>query len=250
MSRKDTILIAVIINAGLLAILFATAIIYDTDKLVDQTDFDTTLAEASQVSSDQMKLIAAHHQPQVDEVDHAIKSYVEPTPPSVLEQEELHFQDPDLTKAGHTDYVETQTESRVLPKADYVEVTVKKGDSLERIARANRTTISEIKKANQLINEKLSIGQVLRIPLKKDQPVVTKDQPPVAKDEPPVRIAPPPVKTTSESPEAVYHTVKSGDSPWKIAKQYGVNYEDILRLNHLDEDKARNLKIGDRIRVK
>jgi peptidoglycan endopeptidase LytF len=48
----------------------------------------------------------------------------------------------------------------------------------------------------------------------------------------------------------VYYVVKSGDSPWKIAKQFNVKPEDILQLNHLDEEKARNLKIGDRIRIK
>jgi LysM repeat protein len=238
MSRKDTILIAVIINAGLLAILFATAIIYDTDKLIDHTEFDTSLAEASQVTSDSMKLIASH-QPQ-DEMDRHVRE-VEPVVPSLMEQEELYFQDPDVNKVGQTDYIEMKSENINPPKGDFVEVTVKKGDSLEKIARANSTTISAIKKANQLNSERLSIGQMLKIPLKKDQAI----------EQAPIVAAPPPVvKPSSNQSEAVYHTVKSGDNPWKIAKQYGVKYEDILRLNHLDEDKARNLKIGDRIRVK
>ena len=70
--------------------------------------------------------------------------------------------------------------------------------------------------------------------------------------------------TTSENPttpseikkepkaadEPVYYVIKSGDNPWKIARQFGVKYDEILRLNQLDEEKARNLKIGDRVRVK
>lgn len=48
----------------------------------------------------------------------------------------------------------------------------------------------------------------------------------------------------------MYYIVKGGDNPWKIAKQFQVNFDDILRLNNLDEEKARNMKIGDRIRVK
>ena len=46
------------------------------------------------------------------------------------------------------------------------------------------------------------------------------------------------------------YTIKNGDSPWKIAKQFNMNYEDIVRLNGLDEDKARNLQPGEKIRVK
>ena len=41
MTRKDTILIAVVINAGLLAILFMTAVIYDTDKASIRSSFET-----------------------------------------------------------------------------------------------------------------------------------------------------------------------------------------------------------------
>lgn len=233
MSRKDTILIAVIINAGLLAILFATAIIYDTEKLIDHTEFDATLAEASPVENDQMKLIASH-QPQIKETDHIY--YENPTVSIPLEQEELYFHEPDMSKAGNIEYVETGAESQSVPKDEYVEVSVKKGDTLEKIAKANGTSINAIKKASRLNSERLSIGQILKIPLKKDQ--VKKDQ------------TAPEAPSAPKNPETVYHTVKSGDNPWKIARQYGVKYEDILILNNLDEDKARNLKIGDRIRVK
>lgn len=233
MSRKDTILIAVIINAGLLAVLFATAIIYDTDKVIDQNEFDGTLAEAKPLQSDQnsTKAMASNSNAYPgDEKDHSVGQISESAAPVPLEQEELYFHDSEASSADDREVQEeTHTTSQ---KSEYVEITVKKGDSLDKIARANGTTVSTIKKANQLTNEKLSIGQVLKVPVKRDQPssqVLSK-----------------PVETSG----AVYHVVKSGDSPWKIAKQHGVNYEDILILNQLDEEKARNLKIGDRIRVK
>lgn len=237
MSRKDTILIAVIINAGLLAILFATAIIYDTDKLIDQMEFDTSLAEVNQgISHDPMKLIASH-QPQADEYERSASRFVD-SPSSELIQEELYFQEPDIAKVGQTDYIEMKQEAPIVAKGNFVEVTVKKGDSLEKIARANGTTISAIKKANSLTHERLSIGQVLKIPLTKEYSQTEQFTSSQVS------------KTVNASSDVVYHTVKSGDNPWKIAKQYGVKYDDILILNKLDEDKARNLKIGDRIRVK
>lgn len=50
--------------------------------------------------------------------------------------------------------------------------------------------------------------------------------------------------------EPQYYTLKSGDNPWKVAKQFRVGFGELLKLNHLDEAKARNLKPGDVLRVK
>ncbi len=42
--------------------------------------------------------------------------------------------------------------------------SVKRGDTLEKIARAHETTISKLKKYNRLQNDKIRIGQKLQIP--------------------------------------------------------------------------------------
>lgn len=42
--------------------------------------------------------------------------------------------------------------------------TVKSGDSLEKIAKANRTTIQAIKQVNSLAKDKIVVGQVLTMP--------------------------------------------------------------------------------------
>lgn len=230
MTRKDTILIAVIINAGLLAILFATAIIYDTDQSIDYSDYQTIIAEAKTQPAEQKSVVmaTAPEAAPVDEVDQVLKHYSEPVVSIDPVPEVIAYQEPVIESR--------ENEETLVVKKDFVEVSVKKGDSLDKIARANGTSVSAIKRANNLSNEKLSIGQVLRIPLRNDakQAVVASVS----------------VKNIDSASDPVFHVVKSGDSPWKIAKQYGVKYDDILKLNHLDEDKARNLKIGDRIRVK
>jgi LysM repeat protein len=59
---------------------------------------------------------------------------------------------------------------------------------------------------------------------------------------------PSPAKTSSKK-SSVY-VVKQGDNPWKIAKQFHISFEKLLELNHLDEAKARNLKIGQTLRIK
>jgi LysM repeat protein len=230
MTRKDTILISVIINAGLLAILFATAIIYDTDQELIQSDLGSAIADATPPTAPEQPIIAPlvkTEAPPADEVDNVLRNYSANPQSGELEQETIEFQEPPTPVA-------VQSEPTPPSRSDYVEVTVKKGDSLDKIARANGTTVNAIKKASQLTSEKLTIGQVLRVPLTKEAKAVA---------------AAPQVKAVDSS-EGTYHVVKSGESPWKIAKMYGVKYEDILRLNKLDEEKARNLKVGDKIRVK
>jgi peptidoglycan endopeptidase LytF len=235
MTRKDTILIAVVINAGLLAILFATAIIYDTEKL-DEPQVEATIVVAQESYPDVS--IIASNSVDGDEVDNVLKYYSQPSnqPLAIEPQMEAYSApEPDVT-SHHTFEKESMPANSTLSKDEFVEVTVKKGDSLDKIARANGTTVNAIKKASQLENEKLSIGQVLKVPVKKEKPAKPAVKP----------VATPEVAAA----DAVYYTLKSGDNPWKIAKQFNVSAEDIVRLNSLDEAKARNLKAGDRIRVK
>jgi len=244
MSRKDTILIAVIINAGLLAILFATAIIYDTDKLIDHLESDTSLVEAPPFKPDGNLNYIASASSTFDEMDQELKNYVEPIS-TVLEEENFDFPESPVAEPAKV----IVRHERNVEQPDYVEIVVKKGDSLDKIAKANRTTVEFIKKANRLNTERLAIGQKLRIPLKNELNPLAGSLAPINKPQQVVT----PIRSEDKKIEpssAVYHVVKSGDSPWKIAKEYGVNYEQILKLNHLDEDKARNLKIGDHIRVK
>lgn len=47
-----------------------------------------------------------------------------------------------------------------------------------------------------------------------------------------------------------WYTIKQGDNPWKIAKSEKIDYDDILKLNQMNETKAKNLKPGDRIRIR
>jgi peptidoglycan endopeptidase LytE len=42
--------------------------------------------------------------------------------------------------------------------------TVKSGDSLEKIARAHKTTVEKIKKYNQFDQDLIVVGQILKIP--------------------------------------------------------------------------------------
>ena len=79
---------------------------------------------------------------------------------------------------------------------------VQKGDSLWSIANKFNMTVSELKNLNNLTNNLLSIGQVLKI------------------------------KDSSNNGEKTY-TVQKGDSLWVIANKYGITTEELKSYNNL-----------------
>lgn len=234
MKRRDVIIVSVLVNAGLLAVLFVTAVRSDTDLTRADRDLqqiavvDTPTQGPTEFSIQPESIEVAETIP-MDEVDHVLREYLPELPAETFVSE---------------------TDASGLPLADasvsnnesIVEITVKRGDMLEKIARANQTTVEAIKKANNLTSDKLKIGQVLKVPVGTVKPK-------------PSQVGATKVESKSSSAQTaasdpVYYTLKSGDNPWKIAKQYQVRFEDLLRLNNLDEERAKNLKAGDKIRVR
>lgn len=92
--------------------------------------------------------------------------------------------------------------------------TVKKGDSLYSIARANNTTVDKLKDINNLTSNNLSIGQVLKLPNEDS----TKDN--------------------------VVYTVKKGDSLYSIAREYGTTVDALKKLNNI---ASNTLSIGQKL---
>lgn len=113
--------------------------------------------------------------------------------------------------------------------APFREIKVKKGDNLEKLAKTYHTTVDQILKANHLPSSFLKVGQVLKIPTEKS-------------------LAKSADKKNETGPE--YYTMKVGENPWAIAMKYHMKVEELLRLNGLNEEKARKLKAGDRLRIR
>ncbi|MBQ8473076.1 MAG: LysM peptidoglycan-binding domain-containing protein [Bacilli bacterium] len=101
---------------------------------------------------------------------------------------------------------------------NYINYTVKSGDSLYKIANSYNTTVNEIVSLNNLSSTLLSIGQVLRIP------------------------------TTNNNTTNNYinYRVKSGDSLYKIANSYNTTVNEIKSLNNLT---SNNLSIGQVLKI-
>ena len=99
---------------------------------------------------------------------------------------------------------------------NYKIYTVKKGDSLYTIAKANNTTASVLTSLNNLTSNNLSIGQQLKIPI------------------------------SGGNTSGTTYTVKSGDSLYSIAKKFNTTVDSIKKLNGLI---SNNLSVGQKLKI-
>ncbi len=100
-------------------------------------------------------------------------------------------------------------------KENYINYTVKAGDSLWKISQNYDVSVDELKRINNLMSNLLSIGQVLKIP------------------------------TTNNSNDIEY-IVKSGDSLWSIAKKYNTTVDELKIKNNLTSNL---LSIGQKLLI-
>jgi LysM repeat protein len=200
-SRKDTIIIAVLVNVALVALVFALAVWPKKEK-------EVAAVRESVPTKEETAIAASGEKAPIDEIDQVLQEYA-------LRQ-----------KVVVAEVKEEKTDGPIT-------VTVKKGDVLSKIAKAHNVRLEELMQLNNLESSKLKIGQVLKIPEKKAASVATGEKMPLG---------------VSQEPE--YYTIKGGDNPWKVARKFNVKYEDLLSLNNLDEKTAKNLKIGQKIRVR
>lgn len=256
MSRRDTIIIALLANLCLLALLFVLA--FNTneegaDALITHSNQAIT---PIQILEKPPKSVVNNSI--MDEMDNFLKELPkEEIGQPILVDEDGYIELDKLEPAAVVKSIEIQSidQSSMIStqEGSYVNVTVKRGDALEKIARNNGTTVEAIKKANNMSSTKLVIGQVLRIPISKSATTVS--YPTTSKVSVPAPAAPvttnkEPEKKITITPESKYYTIKNGDSLWKIARELQVKAEDLMQMNGLDEERARNLKVGDKIKVR
>lgn len=99
--------------------------------------------------------------------------------------------------------IQTQSPPKITAQKDGKMVySVKRGDSLYQVARMFNTTIQHIKGLNNLKSNILRVGQKL---------VITSEKP----------------------PNSITYKVKSGDTPYEIARKFGMNLDNLLLINGL-----------------
>lgn len=104
------------------------------------------------------------------------------------------------------------------PTTSYQNYVVTKGDNLYAIAREYNTTVQELMQINNLTSNLLSIGQVLKVP----------------------------TTTTNTTPSSNTYTVKSGDTLYSIARQFGTTVTNIQNKNNLT---GTTLSIGQILKI-
>ena len=121
----------------------------------------------------------------------------------------------------------------------YYVYTVKRGDSLGKIASRNHTTIAKIKQWNRLKRDTIVPGQKLRIYTGKGPSVSSSSSSSSSSKS---------VATTSKGGYVMY-TVRRGDTLYSIANKFsGVSLNDIMRLNGLT--RKSKIYAGQKLKIK
>jgi len=236
MSRRDTIIISVLVNAALIAVLFISAVTtkssVEDQKIATSTILEKTTIDAKEMFSTKTNPV---ENPAIEDREKDIqnqfvslmeeKNQIDAAPIQ-KEEEKIVYKLPEVVK---------NVEKTPTYREDVFEIVIKSGDTLERIARANQVKIDQITKLNGLENSFLKIGQKLLIPkvtntMQKTESL--KEIRPIQKN------------------QAEFYIVKMGDNPYTIAIKHSIKPNELLKLNNLDEKKARRLKPGDKLRIR
>lgn len=123
--------------------------------------------------------------------------------------------------------------------------TVRKGETLQAIARRYDISVNSLKQANNLKGNALRAGRRLTI--------TTAAATPAPQTQPRETTASRQAKTSTvasskskASPKIARHTVKKGDTLFSIAKRYKVELDDLKRWNKL---ASNNLKVGSTLTI-
>jgi LysM repeat protein len=121
--------------------------------------------------------------------------------------------------------------------------TIKRGDSLSKIANQFDTSVPAIKAANGLSSDLIRVGDKLVIPVSGNSASTS----PAIPMEPSQSILSSSTASSFSSSGAQTHTVKSGEYPGKIASQYGMTTDELLALNGITD--PRKLQVGKVLKV-
>ncbi|MEI6242377.1 MAG: LysM peptidoglycan-binding domain-containing protein [Chlamydiota bacterium] len=255
MNRKKIILISVLVNAGLLLVLFVSAVFFREDASTvkaESQDVPKNLAQdakqyfaepyvaptSSEVTTsgtaDQPVAVAVNEKTPTPESGIPIPASAETAGETALVHPLPNVAETVVEEKGAAQAetsIDVAKSTTKEDKENYIEVKVKRGDSLEKIAKAHKTSIHQIKQINHLQTHFLRVGQRLLLPTKKKGAVVAQ-------------------KETTSPAASQFYVVKCGDNPWTIAMKHNMKVDALLRLNHLSKEKARHLRAGEQLRVR
>ena len=110
-------------------------------------------------------------------------------------------------------------------QSNYLNHTLKQGETLSVLARQNNTNVGDIMRINNMhANTKLVYGSVIKIPSGKNKKTSAENIKPA---------------TANISATAVKHTVIKGETLYSIGKQYNVTADEIKTWNKLSDNSVK-----------
>ncbi len=131
---------------------------------------------------------------------------------------------------GQTLRIPEKYDDNELSVPTYINYTVKKGDSLYKIAKDNNISIDTLIKDNNLSSNNLSIGQNLKIRVNEEEILEC-----FGED-----------YTPPDNESNLTYIVKKGDNLYSIANKYNTSVDNIKKINNL---KTNNLSIGQVLKI-
>ena len=104
---------------------------------------------------------------------------------------------------------------------------VARGESLKSIASLYGLSASTLKRFNGLKSTKLKAGQIIKLPVDAQEYMAKRK---ANESQRAARL-----KQIEKSGNKVSYTVKSGDSPWSIARNFDVNWKDVAAWNNIQD---------------
>ena len=133
---------------------------------------------------------------------------------------------------------EQPEQSKPVTPSSTTNYIIKSGDTLTKISRAYKMTVSELKKLNNLTTDRIYVGQTLKVKVAETKPT------PVPTPKPEEKPASKPNQNSAS------YTVKSGDTLSHIAKDYGMTVSTLKELNNLKSDLiivGQTLKVQEKV---
>jgi peptidoglycan endopeptidase LytF len=233
MNRKEIIVFSVFVNTGLLISLFVFAL---RPTLKGEMSMDREAVVIVNNTKKEKEMNAS----ELNQVDQILKEYIAKASPAAPTNAPAPVQlSQNVPEAQATDAIPAA--GRQAPKVEepkpekssqLIEVIVRQGDFLDKIARRHHTTVEEIMHLNKMNNTRLRIGQIIYLKenTRKKKKLIN--------------------HTSMNKHEEKHYIVKNGDSPWTIAINNHIKVADLLRLNGLNESKAKKIKPGDKLRIR
>ncbi len=138
------------------------------------------------------------------------------------------FVKPEITLASNKSKNTYRKSAPTSSRSAKVMHTIRRGESLNLIAYQYKVSVSEIKRWNGLRSDLIHAGKKLTIYKKGYAPKSNS-------------------KKSVSSTKSTFHTVRRGDSLWKISQRYRTTVANVKKLNRLPNDK---LQVGQKLRVR